>query len=55
MSTNAKSVGIFAIVGLLIAALVGVIILGFLKPSPQEVIQGEVEVSQYRVSSRKYP
>lgn len=52
MSTNAKSAGIFAIVGLLIAALVGVIILGFLKPSPQEVIQGEVEVSQYRVSSK---
>lgn len=52
MAKNSKSTGIIIISTILMTVLVAVILIGFFLPKPEEVIQGEAETSQYRVSSK---
>ena len=52
MIKNSKSTGIIVISTILLTVLVAVIAIGFFLPQPEEVIQGEAETSQYRVSSK---
>ncbi len=52
MARNSKSTSIIVITTLLIVLLVAVITVGFLLPKQEEIIQGEAETSEYRVSSK---
>lgn len=52
MARNSKSTSIIVITTLLIVLLVAVITVGFFLPKQEEIIQGEAETSEYRVSSK---
>ena len=52
MARNSKSTSIIVVTTLLIILLTAVIIMGFFFPRQQEIIQGEAETSEYRVSSK---
>lgn len=52
MARNSKSTSIIVITTLLIVLLVAVITVGFFLPKQDEIIQGEAETSEYRVSSK---
>ena len=52
MSKNSKSTSIIVVTSLLLIVLVAVIAVGFLLPKNEELIQGEAETSEYRVSSK---
>lgn len=52
MSKNSKSTSIIVVTSLLMIVLVAVIAVGFLLPKNEEIIQGEAETSEYRVSSK---
>ncbi len=52
MARNSKSTSVVVVTSLLIVILVAVIAVGFFIPKRQEVIQGEAECSEYRVSTK---
>ena len=52
MARNSKSTSIIVITTLLIVLLLVVITVGFFLPKQEEIIQGEAETSEYRVSSK---
>ena len=52
MARNSKSTLIIVITTLLIVLLLVVITVGFFLPKQEEIIQGEAETSEYRVSSK---
>lgn len=52
MAKNSKSIGVIIVSTLLVITLVCVICVGFFIPEQEEVIQGEAETAQYRVSSK---
>lgn len=52
MARNSKSTSIIVITTLLIVLLLAVITVGFFLPKQEEIIQGEAETSEYRVSSK---